>query len=53
MFKNVQQSLEKEINDIKEAGLYKEERIIISYSKWDSSPTIVVYDKKKVDEGMF
>ncbi len=30
MFKNVQESLEKEINDIKEAGLYKEERIIIS-----------------------
>ena len=33
--------------------IVEEERIIISYSKWDSSPTIVVYDKKKVDEGMF
>ena len=32
--------------------IVEEERIIISYSKWDSTPAIAVYDKKKV-EGMF
>ena len=29
------------------------DRIIISYSKWDSTPAIAVYNKKKVEEGMF
>ena len=33
--------------------IVEEERIIISYSKWDSTPAIAVYDKKKVEEGMF
>jgi tetratricopeptide (TPR) repeat protein len=31
----------------------EEERIIVSYSKWDSTPTIAVYDKKNVEKGMF
>jgi tetratricopeptide (TPR) repeat protein len=33
--------------------IVEEERIIISYSKWDSNPCIAIYDKKKVEEGMF
>jgi hypothetical protein len=33
--------------------IVEEERIIISYSKWDSTPCIAVYDKKKVEAGMF
>jgi len=33
--------------------IVESERIIVSYSKWDSTPCIGVYDKKKVDEGMF
>jgi tetratricopeptide (TPR) repeat protein len=33
--------------------IVEEERIIISYSKWDSTPAIAVYDKKTVEEGMF
>lgn len=33
--------------------IVEEERIIISYSKWDSTPVIAVYDKKKVEDGMF
>ena len=33
--------------------IVEEEKIIISYSKWDSTPTIAVYNKKKVEEGMF
>ena len=33
--------------------IVEEERIIVSYSKWDSTPAIAVYNKKKVEEGMF
>ena len=33
--------------------IVEEERIIISYSKWDSSPSIAVYNKKEVEKGMF
>ena len=33
--------------------IVEEERIIVSYSKWDSTPAIAVYDKKKVEEGLF
>ena len=33
--------------------IVEEDRIIISYSKWDSTPAIAVYDKKKVEAGMF
>ena len=33
--------------------IVEEDRIIVSYSKWDSRPCIAVYDKKKVEEGMF
>ena len=33
--------------------IVEEERIMISYSKWDSTPAIAVYDKQKVEEGMF
>ena len=33
--------------------IVEEDRIIVSYSKWDSTPAIAVYDKKKVEEGMF
>ena len=31
----------------------KENKIIISYSKWDSEPTIGIYDKEKVEKEMF
>ena len=31
----------------------EEKRIIISYSKWDSEPTIGIYDKEKVENEMF
>jgi len=31
----------------------EEKRIIISYSKWDSEPTIGIYDKEKVESEMF
>jgi len=35
-------------------GLVVEEKqIIISYSKWDSSPTIGIYDKEKVEKELF
>ena len=35
-------------------GLVDEEKqIIISYSKWDSSPTIGIYDKEKVEKELF
>ena len=33
--------------------IVEEERIIVSYSKWDSTPCIAVYNKKAVEEGMF
>jgi len=33
--------------------IVEEERIIVSYSKWDSTPAIAVYNKKKVEAGMF
>jgi len=33
--------------------IVEEERIIVSYSKWDSTPIIAVYDKKKIEEGLF
>ena len=33
--------------------IVEEERIIISYSKWDSTPAIAVYDKKKIEKELF
>ena len=33
--------------------IIEEKRIIISYSKWDSDPTIAIYDKEKVEKEMF
>ena len=33
--------------------IVEEERIIVSYSKWDSTPAIAVYNKKEVEKGMF
>ena len=33
--------------------IVEEKRIIISYSKWDSDPTIGLYDKEKVEKEMF
>jgi hypothetical protein len=33
--------------------IVEEKRIIISYSKWDSSPTIGIYDREKVEKDMF
>ena len=33
--------------------IVKYQRIIISYSKWDSEPTIGIYDKEKVEKEMF
>ena len=33
--------------------IVEEKRIIISYSKWDSEPTIGVYDKEKVEKEFF
>ena len=33
--------------------IVEEKRIIISYSKWDSEPTIGIYDKEKVEKDMF
>ena len=33
--------------------IVEEERIIVSYSKWDSTPAISVYDKKKVEAQLF
>jgi tetratricopeptide (TPR) repeat protein len=33
--------------------IVEEKRIIISYSKWDSEPTIGIYDKEKVEKEMF
>lgn len=33
--------------------IVEEERIIVSYSKWDSTPVIAIYDKEKVEKGLF
>jgi len=33
--------------------IVEEERIIISYSKWDSNPCIAIYDKEKVEKDLF
>ena len=33
--------------------IVEEDRIIVSYSKWDSCPCIAVYNKKVVENGMF
>jgi tetratricopeptide (TPR) repeat protein len=33
--------------------IVEENRIIISYSKWDSEPTIAIYDREKVEKEFF
>ena len=33
--------------------IVEEERLIVSYSKWDSTPAIAVYNKKNIEAGLF
>ena len=33
--------------------IVEEERIIVSYSKWDSTPAIAIYNKKNIEAGLF